>query len=211
MKSILISIKPKHCYNILNKDKILEIRTTCPADWKKYLDGKTKIKPEPCKVCIYCTQGRILHDMNKESYWNGKRFFLGDAKSNNVVASTTPFVNGKVVSQFTLKQIEKFTPYWEEYDYWLDADELKETCLTREQIWNYGKGKNIYAWHIDDLIIYDKPKELSDFKKENKCHYANYEKGCCFENCTFFDLKDCDGKYSKIYKAPQSWCYVKGE
>ena len=42
----------------------------------------------------------------------------------------------------TLNKIEEFTPNWDEYDYWLDDDDLKETCLTRKQIWNYGKGKN---------------------------------------------------------------------
>jgi len=28
---------------------------------------------------------------------------------------------------------------------------------------DYAKGKTLYAWHISDLVIYDKPKELSEF------------------------------------------------
>lgn len=36
-----------------------------------------------------------------------------------------------------------------------------------------------------------------------------HDKDYRFENCTFFDLKDCDGKYSNITVAPQSYCYVK--
>ena len=35
--------------------------------------------------------------------------------------------------------------------------------LNQEQLWNYGQGKTLYAWYIDGLKIYDKPKELSEF------------------------------------------------
>lgn len=206
MKSVLISIKPEHCCNILNKDKILEIRTTCPAEWKKYLDGKTNIKPESCKVYIYCTS----HNNYKDS------LYLADDGKYDVdyyIPSEKDFVlNGKVVTEFILNEIDKIerdlNDCLPKNRYETTAQQLKNSCLTEQKLWGYGKGKTLYAWHIDDLIIYDTPKELSDFKKENKCHYTDYEQGCCFENCTFFDLKDCDGKYSKITVAPQSWCYV---
>ena len=47
MKSILISIKPRHCVNILNGDKKIEVRTTATKEWKDYLSGKTDVMPEP--------------------------------------------------------------------------------------------------------------------------------------------------------------------
>lgn len=37
-------------------------------------------------------------------------------------------------------------------------------CLTVEELQDYCNGKDIYFWHITDLKIYDKPKELSEFR-----------------------------------------------
>lgn len=36
-------------------------------------------------------------------------------------------------------------------------------CLTSEEMFFYSKGKPPYGWHISELKIYDKPKELSEF------------------------------------------------
>ena len=44
---------------------------------------------------------------------------------------------------------------------------------------SYAKGKNVYAWHISDLKIYDKPLELSEFcvlKKCNSCKNSELSK-----------------------------------
>jgi len=54
----------------------------------------------------------------------------------------------------------------------------------------YSNGKEVYGWHISDLVIYDKPKELSEFMKAE----YNYGK---------IHLPP-----SKLYRPPQSWCYV---
>lgn len=172
MGNILISIKPEHCCKILNKDKTLEVRTTCPAEWKKYLDGKTNIKPEPCKVYIYCAKGKGY----KES------LYLADDNKYDIdyyVPSDDNFVlNSKVVAEFTLKQVDKIEicdPYifrnnkQEDWKYF-----EKNACLTCEQMMEYiGYGEDHdgwdkkyavgYAWNIDDLIIYDDLRELNEF------------------------------------------------
>ena len=36
-------------------------------------------------------------------------------------------------------------------------------CISAEEIWKYGQRKTLYGWHISNLTIYDKPKELSEF------------------------------------------------
>lgn len=50
-----------------------------------------------------------------------------------------------------------------------DCDLCKQSCLSYEKIKEYVginfHSKPFYAWHIDDLIIYDKPKELGEFTK----------------------------------------------
>lgn len=57
--------------------------------------------------------------------------------------------------------------------------EAKENCI-------YKIG--VYGWHISDLVIYDKPRELSEFTglRKTKFGYAPI----------------------KITRPPQSWCYV---
>lgn len=204
MKSILISIKPEYVGKILNGEKTIEIR-------------KTKPNIElPCKVYIYCTNGYMLYDLRNEDYLELKKNCTLDIthKSNKYLSSNPLMLNRRVVAEFTLNEINclpsiKYKANGAFYQYNKVSDEiLKKSCLTQEQILNYTNGKDLYAWHIEDSEIYDKPKELSEFKKRNKCHYANYEDGCCFECCTFYDLGDCDGKYSKIERPPQSWMFV---
>jgi hypothetical protein len=52
----------------------------------------------------------------------------------------------------------------DKYGYDIDAPELEQTCLSYEEFETYGNTQNLYGWHISDLVIYDKPRELSDFK-----------------------------------------------
>ena len=41
---------------------------------------------------------------------------------------------------------------------------LAATCLTQDEMFDYiGAGNYGYGWHISDLKIYGKPKELSEF------------------------------------------------
>ena len=194
MKSILISIKPEYVANILNGYKTLEIR-------------KTKPNIElPCKVYIYCTKGRpYLYRVNDDNEFElTKKIRFQDS---SCFVKDYNAQNGKVVAEFTLKNISYWQPYWtSEVMHICDISE--KSCISIEDLMKYCGNKTIYAWHIEDLKIYDNPKELSEFKKRNKCHYANYEDGCCFECCTFYDLGDCDGKYSKIERSPQSWMFI---
>lgn len=64
------------------------------------------------------------------------------------------------------------------------------TGLTDKEILQYlGNGKAGCGWHISDLVIYEKPKELSRFTKP----YGTV-------------IKAFDSPY--IQRPPQSWCYV---
>lgn len=35
--------------------------------------------------------------------------------------------------------------------------------LSPTELYDYGKGKPLFGWHISDLVIYDEPKGLNDF------------------------------------------------
>ena len=57
-----------------------------------------------------------------------------------------------------------------DFKYWLYDldDELKKLCLTYDEVENYGKGKDLYTWHIKQLEVFDEPKELSEFYQFKK-------------------------------------------
>lgn len=132
----------------------------------------------------------------------GKGLFVNHGRSREQIG-------GKVIGEFVCDRIEKIEPGFEYYSdgYDLDDDILTETCLTREELMDYGKGVILYGWHISDLKIYDKPKELGEFRKPCSaercydCRYWDYfldkSDGCCIA-----DL------YTFLKRPFQSWGYV---
>lgn len=90
-------------------------------------------------------------------------------------------------------------------DTMLKNKDLSEMCLSAQQLFDYiGIGKHFYGWHISDLKIYDKPKELSEFytkKTCNSCKKSGYESTACIYD------EDCKVPMP-ITRAPQSWQYV---
>ncbi len=149
---------------------------------------KTAPKCEtPFKCYIYMTQGK-LKDLGIYSEWVYKNRM-------------------KVIGEFICNNASELDYVY----YWNNGYEFA-TCLTYRQVADYGKGKPLYGWHISDLKIYDKPKELSEFKTP-PCEKS--EKAC--GNCKWLvkintpDVYECeccveDGR--PITRPPQSWCYV---
>lgn len=96
-----------------------------------------------------------------------------------IITSDGNVVNGaqKVIGEFVCDKIEHFYKPEE-----LDGNHAK-----------FG-----YAWHISNLKIYDKPKELSEFKKGcNDMDDPMYGSYCEY----------CENK-CYLKRVPQSWCYV---
>ena len=81
----------------------------------------------------------------------------------------------------------------------------KESCLTEQEICDYIGEKDGYGWHVSDLKIYDKPKELSEFTKYMDC--KNYYDCCACHNWDRLNLK-CIAMNNEVKRPPQSWCYV---
>ena len=177
-KAVLMSIQPKWCELIASGKKTVEIR-------------KTKPKLEtPFKVYIYCTKPKHYYRVSgcitasDECLWlsNGE-VKMGDGFEYWVENKDYCSLNGKVIGEFVCNEIEWFMP-----DYTAD--------------WSHG----LYACHISNLVIYDKPKELSEFY--TKCNIP--ESKCKFcDNC--YDREDYYGRHyavKKLTRPPQSWCYV---
>ena len=201
MKSILISIKPKYVADILNGKKTIEIRKTMP---------KCDL---PIDVYIYCTKG--IHNLVKPKELDKYLLFTNGALKS--VSETS--LNGKVVAKFTLNKVEYFErEYSSRYidDYYGDKGEplnkkfYKKACLTEDELFDYIGSGSGYAWHISNLVIFDTPKELSEFnsyKKVHKCDVCPIERMCigfCGKNTYSTILKP-------LTKAPQSMCYVQTE
>ncbi len=209
MKSVLISIQPKWCELIASGKKTVEVR-------------KTKPKLEtPFKVYIYCTNNRgSLHTGYGGLYYH----------KSSVGKNDNSCISGKVIGEFVCKKIDRITHCGtcnndirlnivdkNLYCKVLDYEYLNKCKLSYFDIDEYSNGYDVYGWHISDLVIYDKPRELSKFVVPSKIGCANEGKckGCIYldEGNGYNVEDDCSACFSTdefkpLRKAPQSWCYV---
>lgn len=200
-KAILISIKPKWVAKILNGEKTIEIRKTMP---------KCDL---PIDVYIYATKEGKLYD-DYPNMANG-RF------KHNKVYKGEHNISGKVVAKFTLNKVEEYIN-GHNCDYikhnassCLDFEKvLKPSCVIEDELYCYAEDLHFYAWHIDNLEIFDEPKELSGFRKP---HTPSYEMTKPFieglgETYTKKEyLEDIKMFKWVLTKAPQNFCYVEIE
>ena len=213
MKSILMSIQPKWCELIANGKKTIEIRKTVP-----------KLKT-PFKCYIYCTRGKSSDVLLVNA--DGKQVVIDDYRNacNCDLDSSSDWNIGetKVIGEFVCDKIEAIACHKSnngvgfDYTYYTES---KDTLTDETQLTNYDMQQYLgigedgecvgYALYIVDLTIYDKPKELGEFKKQNPCYYSGSweELGCWERGCVWKDNGDCDGRCSLVERPPQSWMYV---
>ena len=184
MKAVLISVQPNWVEKICHK--IGENKDGTPIYEKRVEVRKTKPKLEtPFKAYIYCTlKGNnefFKEDCNGDiAEWNRSKMALKKGK-----------VIGEFICDFIRTEKEVACGL-------VDAVLANASCVNVKDLIKYANGNFLYSWHISNLVIYDKPKELSEFKQCHKCeYYAN-----CYEH-----EYSCDGVYN-LTRPPQSWCYV---
>ena len=117
---------------------------------------------------------------------------------------------GKVIGEFVCDKVTEYIAYKTQKGsklcknpFFYACLPIQEMCLTIEQVEDYGKGETLYGWHISDLKIYDKPKELREFKRWNR---TEENAPCAHTKWLYSDCKDC--KECNLTRPPQSWCYV---
>lgn len=210
MKAVMISIQPKWVEKILSGEKTIEVRKTAP-----------KIET-PFKCYIYCTNDRkISLEMadDKRLYFNVNIYYPYKIGRS---------LNGKVVGEFVCKKIDEYTLAYgfsekenkdgrygdiKDYCYFQHNLLLDQMCLTEEEFNNYGKGETLYGWHISDLKIYDKPKEISEFLSWHKQKQISQSDTHThlLESTRYITIKPGDKIILKpITRPPMSWCYVEG-
>lgn len=223
MKAVLISIQPKWVEKIASGEKTIEVRKSVP-----------KLE-RPFKVYIYAT-------------WNGSKkeilvkqdglLYCEDWRKANGLQRAS----GKVVGEFVCDRIDELhewelnpsNRFYEKEEKRLDLF-LKESCLSHKEICDYRENlpycKPLYGWHISNLKIYDKPKELYEFyptkpKPSNKWTDNDYCQQCKYhkwigsmqkyvetgepmrEKCTLGKPEPICEYTPPISRPPQSWCYV---
>ena len=178
MKAVLISIQPQWCELIASGKKTIEVRKTRP-----------KIET-PFKCYIYMTSkgNKPIKEIETP---NGFAYVEVDYK-----------MAGKVIGEFVCDEMI-------EDKQGENADVFsKLALLSLDEQKKYGANKPLYGWHISDLKIYDKPKELGEFRK-----LCNWEYDCCTCPRALYDLTSAESKVFygcnlEITRPPQSWCYV---
>lgn len=199
-KAVLISIQPKWCELIVSGKKTIEVRKTRP-----------KFKT-PFKCYIYCTYGKgliersdlclpnmlIEQKVTKEKTWGN-------------------CCNGKVIGEFVCDRIDRiarigYSGNGEHPRYHTRVSDFRvvpsvetfsDACLSESEAEAYLNGSIGYGWHISGLVIFEKPKELTEFMKP--CESDLYCEVCAM----FREFEDqCGNKALMISRAPQSWCYV---
>lgn len=179
MKAVLISMQPQWCeriYHIIRHgddgipfyEKSVEIRKTKP-----------KIKT-PFVCYIYQTRMKWAYTLLRTL----KLDTLADALLKGL---------GRVIGEFVCDKIYDIRPHHDiptfcnQYECGWKSEEVN-ACLSFDELNCYLGGKNGFGWHISNLVIYEKPKELSEFEGLRKTKFG-YEP-------------------IKITRPPQSWCYV---
>lgn len=196
-KAVLISIKPKWVEKIMSGEKTIEVRRTAP-------------KETPFKCYIYATKPKKFYkcgaiSTSDELLWlaNGK-VEIGDGFKFWADGDEYQGLNGRVIGEFICDKVEEvipdYNPVTEKFFYGYVID-TTPTCLSEEELQNYGRNKPLYGWHISDLKIYDKPKELSKFKIS--CNRKNL----CY-SCNRFTGKPWDICNDTITRPPQSYMFV---
>lgn len=221
----MLSIQPYWVFLIIAKtmgweidrEKTVEVRKNFPKDlnWNR-------------KSIIYCSKNKKSFNRIPKKYQPLMEKFLGKVIGEFVCDEITEY-ESEFWDDETYENIKKVihTMDWDGYpeiDYKFIAENgeenilCKSSCLTWEELRNYiGQGINtFYAWHITDLVIYDKPKELGEFK--TKCEEYDKDEPCC-EGCKYehteycgldcppyFECK-CDG-LKPIERPPQSWQFI---
>lgn len=185
MKSVLISIQPKWVEKIANGQKTIEVRKTAP---------KCEV---PFKCYIYATKAKkwfhsgIILTSNELLWLSSGKIKMCDGFELWADGEDYQCVNGKVIGEFVCDNAE-----------WMSMRDCDKACMTLKEAVDYGKGKKLYAWHISDLKIYDKPKELSEFRVPCPTSCENCKNPLYYE-CW------CEEKGIKVVtRAPQSWQYV---
>lgn len=140
MIDVLLSIRPKWCNLIASSKKTIEVRK-----------NRTNLCT-PFRCFIYCTKDK------SDIYWSFNERFESEEKGN-----------GKVIGEFICDRVDFWSHNIHDFDT-ISIEQLSElSCVSEDELLKYADLKYLYGWHISNLVLYDNPKELSEFYRELNC------------------------------------------
>ncbi len=208
MSKVLISIKPYYYYLVGEGIKKVDIRKTIPKakDWDK-------------EVLFYMTNDEKSFAQIPKEFQAKYRKHFGKVGMQIICDNITNLFcefkyNDCYQVIYTLDNYNSddkhryWIPIWDNEDNHNWDKQLAPSCVKIEELNKYMENvdKQFYAWHISNLVIYDKPKKLSKFFA--KCNIPEKKCKCC-DNC--YEMEDSYGRYfaaKKLTRPPQSWQYI---
>lgn len=168
------------------------------ASGKKTVEvRKTKPKLDtPFKCYIYCTKGFKSNTRYSYKTWAGYGKVIGEFVCDNIITDKT---------------------------FGHDALFNSMSCMSDAEIAAYCVNREMYGWHISNLVIYDKPKELRVFRVVDneavkECQYREriYNNPDLTNGAFLLGSYLCRDKTNwctkcktkPLTRPPQSWCYV---
>lgn len=212
-KAVMLSIQPKWCELIASGKKTIEVRKSRPSI------------ETPFKCYIYCTKHseRLIEVMKYGDDCYGTTYH-GEPVFIKTYKDFTPYFVGreqKVIGEFVCdktltldcdKAIEanKYGTYsvWDaDNEKWIDWD-IDASCVPTADLIKYLDGKSASFWHISDLVIYDKPRELGEFKKACKHSDCRFCPHVIADEQFPFGVYPIDCGLPSLTRPFQSWGYV---
>lgn len=188
-KAVLISIQPYYVFLIIAR----------LLGWDIPQEKTVEVRKDFPKDAAWDKVTHIYCSKNRKSF-------------SSIPKQYQPFIEkllGKVIGEFVCDRIRKIP-----IDLRTARGLLKDACLSAKELEDYRSYKDAYGWHISDLKIYDKPKELGEFKFPCQRGYNDINNAWCYRErgarltmCKYNDMKNsCCNAY--LTRPPQSWCYV---
>lgn len=226
LKSILISIQPKWCELIANGKKTIEVRKTKPkleTPFKCYIyctlpprselfwhydDDGRRMFGEYERELIRLIDGSVVYDYGMRICVDGGK--LGREPESSEWGEDN-FLCKKVIGKFVCDYIttiffDSDIRYGEDFPDRCISN-IGASCLSLQELKQYSNGKDVFGWHISDLVIYDDPKNLGAFNalclQKTDCEKCRHSVN---DDLPFGEISiGCD---RRIRRPPQSWCYI---
>lgn len=200
MRAVMKSVSPRICEKVASGDCTILVSKTAP---------KCEV---PFKYYIYCTMPNYKTDWG----WQHKPYlYIRDGKLKWIDVAFENIIfyewaHQKVIGEFVCDKVIKTCGWRLRGDTQqcakrtTDEEAFPElACLTIDEIVKYAGSENreVCGLHISELKIYDKPKELSEFrglcKVKTDCH-----------NCPHYNYSKMGCNSRTITRAPSNWQYV---
>ena len=240
-KSILISIKPEWVEKILDGSKTIEIRKSIPKcklpikvyiyctkgqelwgdgtgnTWYGIAEDEDMERVFELTPTLARLNGKVVAEFTLNKCERIRAAYVPYEKQNNL--GYEYFIENGVYNLDNSDWGVVFERGDNFINSMLKKSDFNKICLKPKELFNYTGNKKFYMWHIDDLIIYDKPKGLNEFRKpcispempycldckvgyesmpESEAEFYRAGESCRTEWCCLNFIK----------RPPQSWCYV---